>query len=65
MKGADDAKLWPIVQSYEISADEYRQATILGSKSPSTGIMMFTVSSVMDNAEHLEVMKSIYISTLK
>jgi hypothetical protein len=57
-------KIWPIVQAHNnpgiISPEEFRQAMIEGSKSPSTGIMMFSDQSLLQDQKKIEVMKELY-----
>lgn len=56
--------IWPIVQAHNnpgiISPDEFRQVMIEGSKSPSSGIMMFSDQSLVSEPEKVEVMKELY-----
>ena len=56
--------IWPIVQAHNnpgiVSPDEFRQVMIEGSKSPSSGIMMFSDHSLVSEPEKMEVMKKIY-----
>lgn len=57
-------KIWPIVQSHDnpgiVSAEEFREVMIQGAQWPSTGIMMFSDQSLLDNKEKLQVMKELY-----
>ena len=56
--------VWPIVQAHdspvEVSPDEFRQVMMEGSKPPSTGIMMFSDRSLLDNREKIDVMRQFY-----
>ncbi|MDR9367023.1 MAG: hypothetical protein RI575_16935 [Balneolaceae bacterium] len=58
--------VWPILQAHdspvEVSPDEFRQVMIEGSKPPSTGIMMFSDRSLLDNREKIDVMREYYHS---
>ncbi|MCG2589074.1 putative glycoside hydrolase family 15 protein [Rhodohalobacter sulfatireducens] len=58
--------VWPIVQAHdspvEVSPVEFRQVMIEGSKPPSTGIMMFSDRSLLDNREKIDVMREYYHS---
>jgi len=58
--------VWPIVQAHdnpaEVSPEEFRQVMIEGSKPPSTGIMMFSDRSLLDNREKIDVMRAYYHS---
>jgi uncharacterized lipoprotein YddW (UPF0748 family) len=60
-----NVKLWPIVQAHDVDPDEFGKVLEYGSETPSSGIMMFTISSVLENSRQLAVMKSIYIGKLK
>lgn len=57
--------IWPIVQAHNIPGvippAEFRQVLHEGSQFPSTGIMMFTVHSLVDESEKLDVMKAFYL----
>lgn len=61
----DKPLVWPIVQAHdspvEVSPEEFRQVLVEGSKPPSTGIMMFSDQSLLDNREKIEVMRQFYI----
>jgi uncharacterized lipoprotein YddW (UPF0748 family) len=61
--------IWPIVQAHNnpgiISPEEFRQVMIEGSKSPSTGIMMFSDQSLVENPEKIKVMKELYKEEIK
>jgi hypothetical protein len=61
----DKPLVWPIVQAHdsptEVSPEEFRQVMVEGSKPPSTGIMMFSDQSLLDNSEKIEVMRQFYI----
>ena len=56
--------IWPIVQAHNkpgiISTEEFRQVMLNGSRSPSTGIMMFSLHSLISDPEKLNVMKALY-----
>lgn len=62
----DKPLVWPIVQAHdnptEVSPEEFRQVMIEGSKPPSTGIMMFSDRSLLDNREKIDVMRQFYFS---
>jgi hypothetical protein len=57
-------KVWPIVQAHNnpgtISPEEFRQVMHEGSKSPSTGIMMFSDQSLLQDPGKIEVVKELY-----
>lgn len=57
--------VWPIVQAHdspvEVSPEEFLQVMVEGSKPPSTGIMMFSDRSLLDNPEKIDVMRQFYI----
>jgi len=57
--------VWPIVQAHdtpaEVSPEEFGQVMIEGSKPPSTGIMMFSDRSLLDNPKKIEVMRQFYV----
>ncbi|WP_194976479.1 glycoside hydrolase family 10 protein [Aquiflexum lacus] len=61
--------IWPIVQAHNnpgiISPEEFRQVMIEGSRSPSTGIMMFSDQSLVENPEKIKVMKELYKEEIK
>ena len=56
--------IWPIVQAHNkpgiIPTEEFRQVMWNGSRSPSSGIMMFTLHSLISEPGKLEVMKDLY-----
>jgi hypothetical protein len=62
-------QIWPIVQSHNnpgiISPEEFREVMIQGSKSPATGIMMFSDQSLVENPEKIKVMKKLYREEIK
>lgn len=57
-------QIWPIVQSHNnpgiVSAEEFRQVMIEGSKAPASGIMMFSDQSLVEDPEKIRVMKELY-----
>jgi dienelactone hydrolase len=57
-------RLWPIVQAHNdpgvISPAEFARVMELGASAASTGVMMFTIRSVADDPQKMEVMKRIY-----
>jgi streptogramin lyase len=59
-----DARIWPIVQAYNdpgiVSAEEFRQVLLNGLEGSSSGIMMFTSSSVAEDSSKVAAMKSVY-----
>lgn len=59
-------KIWPIVQAHNtpgvVSPEEFRQVMIEGAKPPSSGIMMFSDRSLLEDKEKLEVMRSLYLN---
>ena len=61
--------IWPIVQAHNapgiVSPEEFRQVMLEGSKPPSTGIMMFSDQSLLQDKEKTEVMRELYTGTLK
>lgn len=61
----DKPLVWPIVQAHdspvEVSPEEFLQVMVEGSKPPSTGIMMFSDRSLLDNPEKIDVMRQFYI----
>jgi len=56
--------VWPIVQAHNkpgvITPEEFRTVMQEGSKSPSSGIMMFADGSLLEDPEKLRVMKELY-----
>lgn len=58
--------VWPIVQAHdsptEVSPEEFRHVMMEGSKPPSTGIMMFSDRSLLDNRQKIDVMREFYHS---
>jgi hypothetical protein len=58
------SQIWPIVQSHNnpgiVSPEEFREVMIQGSKFPSSGIMMFSDQSLLEDREKIKVMKEIY-----
>jgi hypothetical protein len=56
--------VWPIVQAHSkpgvITPEEFRTVMQEGSRSPSSGIMMFADGSLLEDPEKLRVMKEIY-----
>lgn len=62
--GGEKPLIWPIVQAHNkpgiITTEEFRQVMWNGSRAPSTGIMMFTLHSVLGEPGKLAVMKDVY-----
>jgi hypothetical protein len=62
-------QIWPIVQSHNnpgiISPEEFKAVMLEGSKSPATGIMMFSDQSLVENPEKVKVMKKLYRVEIK
>ncbi|MEX1239884.1 MAG: hypothetical protein WEB30_09205 [Cyclobacteriaceae bacterium] len=62
--GDGKALIWPIVQAHNkpgvITTEEFREVMWNGSRAPSTGIMMFTLHTLIGDAGKLEVMKDLY-----
>ncbi len=60
--------VWPIVQAHdnpvEITPEEFRQVMVEGTKSPSSGIMMFSDQSLLDNPEKIKVMRQLYVEEI-
>lgn len=54
------AKIWPIVQAEETSADEFEKVLRAGTAGTSTGVMMFTTRSVASDAAKMQVMRRVY-----
>lgn len=56
--------IWPIVQAYgkagTIPTGEFREVMWNGSRAPSSGVMMFTLHTLIDEPPKLEVMKDLY-----
>ncbi|MFD2202491.1 hypothetical protein [Shivajiella indica] len=61
--------IWPIVQAHNnpgtVSPKEFRQVMLEGSKSPSSGIMMFSDQSLVEEPEKIKIMKELYLKSLK
>ncbi len=70
IEASDDNKplVWPIVQSHdspvEVTPDEFRRVMLEGSKPPSSGIMMFSDQSLLENPEKIEVMRQLYVEEI-
>jgi len=60
--------VWPIVQAHdnpvEVTPEEFRQVMVEGTKSPSSGIMMFSDQSLLDNPEKIKVMRQLYVEEI-
>jgi len=56
--------IWPIVQAHNspgtVSPEEFRQVLMEGSKSPASGIMMFSAESIAQEPAKIEVLKKFY-----
>jgi hypothetical protein len=63
-EGSQSPEIWPIVQAHNnpgiISPEEFRQVMVEGSKTPSTGIMMFSDQSLLQDQIKIDVMKELY-----
>ncbi|MCT4591759.1 MAG: hypothetical protein N4A71_28320 [Carboxylicivirga sp.] len=59
-------EIWPIVQAHNhpgvISPNEFREAMLQGSSSPSSGIMMFSDQSLLQDPRKIEVIKELYLT---
>jgi uncharacterized lipoprotein YddW (UPF0748 family) len=62
--GDGKALIWPIVQAHNkpgiITTEEFREVMWNGSRAPSSGIMMFTLHTLIGEPGKLEVMKDLY-----
>ncbi|RPA68811.1 hypothetical protein EF405_09660 [Cyclobacteriaceae bacterium YHN15] len=62
-------QIWPIVQAHNnpgiVSPEEFRQVMSEGSKPPSSGIMMFSDQSLVEEPEKIKIMKEFYLKSLK
>jgi hypothetical protein len=62
-------KVWPIVQAHNdpdiISKEEFETVLKGGLSGKSSGVMMFTVNSVAQDAGKTEVMKKIYTNLMR
>jgi len=58
--------IWPIVQAHnhpgDVSPEEFRQVMELGSRSPATGIMMFSDQSLLEDPRKILVMKELFLT---
>jgi hypothetical protein len=56
--------IWPIVQAHNkpgvITTEEFRQVMWNGSRAPSSGIMMFTLHSLISEPGKLEVARDLF-----
>lgn len=56
--------IWPIVQAHNkpgiVTVEEFRSVMWNGSRAPATGIMMFTVNTMVNEPAKLEVMRDLY-----
>ncbi len=63
--GKTSSLVWPIVQSHDnpgvVSPEEFRKVMLEGSKSPASGIMMFSDQSLLEDPEKIDVMKAFYL----
>lgn len=63
-KGSEKPLIWPIVQAHNkpgiVTTEEFREVMWNGSRAPSTGIMMFTLHTLLGEPAKLEVMKDLY-----
>ncbi|WP_162419328.1 glycoside hydrolase family 10 protein [Cyclobacterium roseum] len=59
--------VWPIVQAHNkpgiVSPEEFGKALQEGSKTPASGIMMFSEQSLLENREKMKVMQDFYQRT--
>lgn len=57
-------RIWPIVQAHNkpgtITTEEFRQVMWNGARAPSSGIMMFTLHTLLSERGKLEVMKDLF-----
>lgn len=57
-------RIWPIVQAHNkpgvVTTEEFRNVMWNGSRAPASGIMMFTLHTLIGDAGKLEVMKDLY-----
>lgn len=57
-------EIWPIVQAHNnpgtVSSKEFHQVLMEGSKSPASGIMMFSAESIAQEPAKIEVLKKFY-----
>ena len=57
--------IWPIVQAHNnpgtVNSEEFRQVMLEGSKSPASGIMMFSDQSLVEEPEKSKIMKDLYL----
>lgn len=56
-------KLWPIVQAHDeprVSPEEFEKVLEYGLSGKSSGVMMFTIASVADDAGKMEAMQRVY-----
>jgi hypothetical protein len=64
VKKGGKLKIWPIVQSHNnpgiVSPKEFREVMIEGSKFPSSGVMMFSDQSLLEDPEKIRVMRDLY-----
>jgi hypothetical protein len=58
-------EIWPIVQAHnnpvEVSPAEFREAMLQGSSLPSSGIMMFSDVSLLQDPRKIEIMRELYL----
>lgn len=59
-----DPLIWPILQAHNnpgvVSPEEFRTVMLEGSRPPSSGIMMFSDQSLLQDTEKIRVMKELY-----
>ncbi len=64
LRRGQSPKVWPIVQAHNepsiITAEEFERVMRLGLSGASTGVMMFTFSSVAGDPAKMEVLKKVY-----
>jgi hypothetical protein len=61
--------VWPIVQAHNnpgvVTPEEFREVMLQGSSPPSSGIMMFSDQSLLQDPAKIEVMKELYFEVLR
>lgn len=64
VSGKREPLIWPIVQAHNkpgvVTIEEFRSVMWNGSRAPASGIMMFTVNTLVDEPAKLEVMRDLY-----
>jgi hypothetical protein len=61
--------VWPIVQAHNnpdvVTPEEFREVMLQGSGPPSSGIMMFSDQSLLQDPAKIEVMKELYFEVIR